>query len=229
MSKRFLFAGASSAMAKETAVVLRKKGHSVIGVSRTAINSVYDHVIKLESYSFDSFPIIEEPLDGIVYFPGTINLKPFPRLTSADFIRDYEINALGAAAFIQAYLPNLKKIPTASIVLISTVAVHTGLPFHASVAMAKGAVEGLTRALAAELSPSVRVNCISPSLVDTPMALKFIDTAEKMEQMKKRNPMRKVGEALDIAHAVSFLLSEESAWITGQVLPVDGGMHALKV
>ncbi len=229
MTKQFMFAGASSAMAKQSAVVLREKGYSVIGLSRTAINPVYDRIIEMENYSFNSFPAVDEPLDGIAYFPGTINLKPFQRLTSSDLIRDYEINALGAAAFIQAYLPNLKKSMGASVVLISTVAVQTGLPFHASIAMAKGAVEGLTRALAAELAPAIRVNCIAPSLVDTPMSIKMIDTAEKMDLMKKRNPMRKVGESLDIAHAVSFLLSEESSWITGQVLSVDGGMHSLKV
>lgn len=111
---------------------------------------------------------------------------------------------------------------------ISTVAVQTGLPFHASIAMAKGAVEGLTRSLAAELAPAIRVNCIAPSLVDTPLAAKFIDSSEKLEQMKKRNPARKVGTPGDLANAISFLLLEESGWVTGQVMAVDGGMGVVR-
>ena len=215
-------------MAIETAILLKKKGHTVIGISTKPNESVYDTVYKIDEYNFDKFPVLEEGLDGIVYFPGTINLKPFSKLSSADIVRDFSINALGATAFIQAYLNNLKKTERASIVLISTVAVQVGLPFHASISMAKGALEGLTKALAAEFAPTIRVNCIAPSLVDTPLAVRFTDTSEKMEQMKKRNPMRKVGEARDIANAISFLLLEDSSWITGQVLAVDGGMNTLK-
>lgn len=122
----------------------------------------------------------------------------------------------------------MKKSSQASIVLISTVAVSVGLPFHASISMAKGAIEGLTKALSAELAPAIRVNCIAPSLVDTTMAGRFVDTAEKMEQMKKRNPLRKVGEAIDVAHAISFLLTAESSWVTGQVMGIDGGMNAIR-
>jgi 3-oxoacyl-[acyl-carrier protein] reductase len=192
-------------------------------------DTVYSEIHHIENYhSAESFPVIDASLDGLVYFPGTINLKPFARLTNADFQRDFEINTLGAASFIQAYLNNVKKSPAGSIVLISSVAAQVGIPFHASISMAKGAVEGLTKALAAELSPGIRVNCIAPSLVDTPMALKLVDNSDKMEQMKKRNPMRKVGEALDIASAISFLLLKDSSWITGQVLAVDGGMNTLK-
>lgn len=226
--KTFLFAGASSLMATETASLLKKKGHRVIGISTHPNESVYDTVHHIEAYTAENFPALEQPLDGIAYFPGTINLKPFARLTAAEFVRDFEINALGAAAFAQAYLGNLKKVPHASIVFISTVAVQTGLPFHASIAMAKGAVEGLTRSLAAELAPAIRVNCIAPSLVDTPLAEKFIDSSEKLEQMKKRNPLRKVGTPGDLANAISFLLLEESGWVTGQVMAVDGGMGVVR-
>ncbi len=227
--KTFLFAGASSLIATETAVLLRKKGHTVIGLSMKPVAGVYSEIHPVEQYHLsEKYPVLDTAVDGIVYFPGTINLKPFARLTNVDFQRDFEINTLGAASFIQAYLNNLKKSQVGSIVLISSVAAQIGLPFHASISMAKGAVEGLTKALAAELAPSIRVNCIAPSLVDTPMALKFVDTSDKMEQMKKRNPMRKVGDATDIASAVSFLLLNDSAWITGQVLAVDGGMNTLK-
>ena len=218
--KTFLFAGASSLMAIETAVNLKKRGHIVIGITRNEVNSVYDAVHKIEAYEFEKFPAIDVALDGIVYFPGTINLKPFARLTAQDFSRDYQVNALGAAAFTQAYLSNLKKSETSSIVFISTVAAQTGLPFHASISMAKGALEGLTKALAAELAPAIRVNAIAPSLVDSPMALKFIDTSEKMEQMKKRNPMRKVGTVNEIANASRSYCWKNHPGSPGRYLPL---------
>lgn len=227
-AKTFLFAGASSRMAAESAIALKKKGHTIIGISMNPRESAFDTVHTISSYDFGNFPAINEAIDGLVYFPGTINLKPFGRLSSEDFKRDFSINALGAAACIQAYLPNLKKSEGSSVVLISTVAVQTGLPFHASISMAKGAIEGLTRALAAEFAPSIRVNCIAPSLVETALAAKLIDSSEKAEQMKKRNPMRKIGSPIDMANAISFLLLPDSSWITGQILAVDGGMGSLK-
>ena len=129
---------------------------------------------------------------------------------------------------MQAYLNNVKKSPNASIVFLSSVAVSVGLPFHASISMAKGAIEGLTKALAAEFAPSIRVNCVAPSLVNTPMGEKFINTPDKMELMKKRNPLQIVGNPIDVANAIVFLLSEESAWVTGQVIAIDGGMSKIK-
>lgn len=227
--KTYILAGASGKMAMETAALLKKQGHKVIGISRADSPEGYDMSFKIEAYDFGLFPVIDEPVHGLVYFPGTINLKPFNRLSKDDFTADYQVSSLGAAAFIQAYTGNLKKAGSASVVCISTVAVATGMPFHSSVAMAKGAIEGLCRALAAEFSPKIRVNCIAPSLTDTPLANKFLNTPEKQEASKNRNPMKKIGEAQDIAAAVSFLLSDAAAWITGQVLAVDGGMGKLKI
>jgi NAD(P)-dependent dehydrogenase (short-subunit alcohol dehydrogenase family) len=132
-------------------------------------------------------------------------------------------------AFIQKYLPNLKTSPNASIVLISSVAANTGMPFHSSIAMAKAAIEGLTKSLAAELAPAIRVNCIAPSLTNTSLGEKFLNTPEKIEASQKRNPLKKIGEPIDLANAIEFLLSEKSNWITGQVIAVDGGMNTLKL
>ena len=228
-SKTYVFAGASSKTAIETAKLLQESGHRVIGISTKNESLNYDSFYTVERYTFSVFPEITEPVDGLVYFPGTINLKPFNRLSESDFVNDYQVNCLGAAAFIQAYLPNIKKATDPSIVLISTVAVAVGMPFHSSIAMAKAAVEGLTRSLAAELAPAIRVNCIAPSLTATPISEKFLNTPEKLEAAEKRNPLRKVGQAADLANAISFLLSDQSGWITGQVLAVDGGMNTLKI
>lgn len=225
----YLLAGASSLMAIKTAELLQQQGHKVIGLSTKPNAYNYDLFHQVEKYEQGNFPTIEGSIDGLVYFPGTINLKPFHRLTAKEFINDYEINALGAVSFVQNYLNQLKQSPSASIVLMSTVAVQSGMPFHASIAMAKGAIEGLTKALAAEFAPTIRVNAIAPSLTLTPLADRFTNTADKMEASQKRNPLKKVGTADELAQSITFLLTEKSSWITGQILAVDGGMGALKI
>ena len=229
MSKTYLFAGASSAMAEKTAMILQQEGHKVIGISTKEKAFSYDEFYQVDKYDSSLFPSINGVIDGLVYFPGTINLKPFHRLTAKEFITDYEINALGAVSLVQSYFNQLKQSSSASIVFISSVAVQSGMPFHSSIAMAKGALEGLTKALAAELAPSIRVNAVAPSLTQTPLADRFISTPEKMEASQKRNPLKKVGTPEELAEAIVFLLSEKSSWITGQILAVDGGMGTLKL
>lgn len=229
MSNTYLFAGASSKTAIATKQILQDQNQTVFGISTKKEENNYNRFYEVNGYEFGNFPEITEPLNGLVYFPGTINLKPFHRLTENDFLNDYKINALGAVAFIQKYLPNLKNSPNGSIVLISSVAANTGMPFHSSIAMAKAAIEGLTRSLAAESAPSIRVNCIAPSLTNTSLAEKFLNTPEKIEASQKRNPLKKIGEPIDLANAIEFLLSEKSNWITGQVIAVDGGMNTLKL
>jgi 3-oxoacyl-[acyl-carrier protein] reductase len=229
MSNTYLFAGASSKSAFATKQILQEQNQTVFGISTKEEEGNYNRFYKIGSYEFGNFPDITEALNGLVYFPGTINLKPFHRLTENDFLNDYKINALGAVAFIQKYLPNLKNSPNGSIVLISSVAANTGMPFHSSIAMAKAAIEGLTKSLAAELAPSIRVNCIAPSLTNTALGEKFLNTPEKIEASQKRNPLKKIGEPIDLANAIEFLLSEKSKWITGQVIAIDGGMNTLKL
>ena len=171
---------------------------------------------------------LPEQLDGFVYCPGSINLRPFRGLKPKTFQEDFNLNVLGAVKSLQSVLPLLQKSPQASLVFYSTVAVTTGMPFHASVAAAKGALEGLTRSLAAEYAPKFRVNCIAPSLTDTPLADKFLNNEAKLEKAQERHPLKQVGSAKNIAQMTAFLLGDESQWMTGQILHVDGGIGDLK-
>lgn len=173
---------------------------------------------------------LPEVLHGLIYCPGTIRLKPFQRLSDEDFLDDFQTNLLGAVRIIRFCLSRLKKPATGgSIILFSTVAVKTGMPFHASVASAKGAVEGLTRSLAAELAPRIRVNAIAPSLTDTPLASQLLSSDEKRKASAERHPLKRVGSAEDIAGLAAYLLTEKASWITGQILHVDGGMSSVRI
>jgi len=230
MSKTYLFAGASSAIALAALQMLRAEGHRVLGLSTKDITGLgYDENYTVNGYAKNELPELSFPLDGLVYFPGTINLKPMHRISEEEYLQEFRVNALGAVSVVQRYLPNLKNAaPTPSIVFISTVAVKQGMNFHASIGMAKGAVEGLTLALAAEFAPTIRVNAVAPSLTASPLSDKLINTPEKLEASNKRHPMRRIGHARDVANAIRFLLSTESDWMTGQILHVDGGMSAIR-
>ena len=172
---------------------------------------------------------LPEVIDGLVYCPGSINLRPFNTLKIEAFENDLQLNFLNMVKVVQTVLPNLTASSQSSIVLFSSVAATMGMPFHTSIAAAKGAVEGFAKALAAEYAPKIRVNVIAPSLTDTPLANKFLNSDEKKEKSAARNPMKKVGSSQDIAQMASFLLSDKSNWISGQVFHVDGGMSTLLV
>jgi NAD(P)-dependent dehydrogenase (short-subunit alcohol dehydrogenase family) len=168
-------------------------------------------------------------LAGLVYAVGTINLKPLSRLTDRDFETDFRINALGAARAVQAALPALKAGEGASsVVLFSTVAVAQGFAAHASIGMAKGAVEGLAVSLAAELAPKIRVNVVAPSLTRTPLARALTGNESMASGIAQMHALGRLGEPEDAANAAAFLISPESSWITGQVLGVDGGRSTLR-
>jgi 3-oxoacyl-[acyl-carrier protein] reductase len=232
MSKNILIVGASSGIGLETAKSLISKGYNIFSASRTQPELVGITHLTWDAQNPDStlFATLPDEIHGIIYCPGTINLKPFHRLSQDDFKNDFQINVLGAVSIIQAILPKLKKAEGASIVLFSTVAAKLGMGFHASVAASKGAIEGLTISLAAELASSkIRVNCIAPSLTDTPLAKNLLSTDEKKEASNKRHPIGRFGTASDIANITSFLISDESSWITGQIIGVDGGMGAIKM
>ena len=182
--------------------------------------------VRQETFALEGLP---DTLNGIVYCPGTIRLKPFQRLTVQDFVEDFQINLLGAVGVLQQCLLKLKKSsPGASVVLFSTVAVQTGMPFHASIASAKGAVEGLVRSLAAEWAPRIRVNAIAPSLTDTPLARDLLSSPEKRKAAAERHPLKRIGNPEDMARMAVYLLSPQASWITGQVFHLDGGMSAIR-
>ncbi len=170
---------------------------------------------------------IPENLDGFVYLPGSINLKPFKMLSPETFRQDMELNFFGMVTVLKTVMPHLAE--GASIVFFSTVAVQTGMPFHTSVAAAKGALEGFTKSLAAEYAPKIRVNCIAPSLVDTPLAGRLLNNDKKREMMAERHPLKRYGHPEDIADLAAFLLGDQSSWITGQIIGVDGGLSTLNV
>lgn len=172
---------------------------------------------------------LPQQLHGLVYAVGSITLKPFGRLTDEDFLKDFQLNVLGAARLIRHALKPIKNAAGASIVLISSVAARTGMPYHASIAAAKAALEGMALTLAAELAfQKVRVNVVAPSLTDTPLAQGLLNSTEKREASAKRHPLGKIGQPEDISELIAFLLSDNSSWMTGQVIGLDGGLGKLK-
>lgn len=227
--KTYVIAGASSGIGLALARLLLDQGARVHALSRHT--GPLEGVEGFHHYTVDflesvELPLIEGAIDGLVYCPGSITLKSAERLTTADIDRDFTLNAKAAFQFVQKYLRNLKSSGSASVVLFSTVAVQTGMPFHISVAMAKGAVEGLTRSLAAELAPGIRVNAIAPSLTDTPLAATLLNTDAKREAAVLRHPLRKVGDAAELASLAMYLLTAGN-WITGQVIGANGGLGTL--
>ncbi|TAH26343.1 MAG: SDR family oxidoreductase [Cytophagales bacterium] len=228
--KTYVLIGGSYGIGADVAKLLNSEGNKVVVYSRS-IGNLSDYT-NLIWYPYDALlgaPDIEnvsEGIDGLVYLPGSINLKPFHRTTTKDFLDDFQLNFLGAVSAIQAFLPKLKQ-NHGSIVLMSTVAVSLGLPFHASISASKAAIEGLSKSLAAELAPNIRVNVVAPSLTDTPLAEKLLSSPEKKDAASKRHPLNIYGKSIDIAEAIVFLL--KSQFTTGQVLHIDGGISTLKV
>lgn len=227
-----LVVGASSGIGLALSKQLISQGNQTYGTfNRTVIPA--EGFAALEKVNvLDDKPdlgFLPDVLDGLVYCPGAVVLKPFARIKPDEFVHDYHLQFIGAVKILQACLPRLKNPERPSIVLFSTVAVQTGFPFHALVAASKGAIEGFIRALAAELAPKIRVNCVAPSITDTPLAASLLNTEEKKAVNAQRHPLKKIGKPEDPANVAAFLLSEKSGWITGQVFHADGGMSSVRV
>lgn len=231
MKKNILFIGGSRGIGLASAKLLSsetnlfiasrtKEGLDEINCTHLSFDASKDDIKDLD---------LPEVIDGLVYFPGSINLKPFKMLSPESFEEEMNLNFFSLVRVVHGLLPKLKKADQASLVFFSTVAVKVGMPFHSSIAAAKGAIEGFAKSLAAEYAPSFRVNVISPSLTDTQLSEKLLSNDAKREKMGERHPLKRVGNPEDIANAVEFLLSEKSSWMTGQILGIDGGLSTLNV
>ncbi|PWH10392.1 oxidoreductase [Bacteroidetes bacterium SCGC AAA795-G10] len=228
--KNILIIGGSSGIGLSLAEIL-SPSNSVFVASRSSENL---SSLDLTHLPYDAISteldttVLPDELHGFVYCPGSINLRPFKGLSTEAFEKDFQINVTGAVNSLKSVLSRLSASGNASVIFFSTVAVQTGMPFHSSVAASKGALEGLTRSLAAEFAPKIRVNAIAPSLVNTPLASKFLNNESKIEKANERHPLGRIGNAKEIAQAAGFLLGPESSWMTGRVLQLDGGIGNLK-
>jgi len=229
MKKNILLIGGSTGIGYQIAELLNENNNIIIAsrnkgeLDNTKVKHLEFDVLKDDISELD----LPETIDGLVYCPGSIDLKPFKMIKPESFEKEMNLNFFGLVRSVKGVLDKLKNSEQASLVFFSTVAVKVGMPFHTNVAAAKGAIEGFAKSLAAEYAPSFRVNVIAPSLTDTPLSEKLLSSEEKREKMSKRHPLKRVGKAKDIANLAAFLLSENSSWITGQVLGVDGGLSTI--
>ena len=227
--KNILVVGGSKGIGREIVNSQLEKGNNCYNFSRTESGINNQNLIeeKIDILS-DDLPDIEN-IDSVIYCPGSINLKPILQLKEEDFVNDFNINVLGAIKTVKTYLNNLKKGDDPSLLFFSTVAVGQGMPFHSSVSVAKAGIEGLTKSLAAELAPSIRVNCIAPTITRTDMAQRILRNEKIEENIANKHPLKKICEAKDISDMANFLISHNAKNITGQIMHVDGGMSTLKI
>jgi NAD(P)-dependent dehydrogenase (short-subunit alcohol dehydrogenase family) len=231
--KNYLVIGGSSGIG--ASIVEKLSTDSDLNITSTYFSQSMEDYSNVKFFHYNAeidnlaYQELPDEIHGFVYCPGAIVLKPFKRLTEESVMADFRLQVVGAMNAIQAILPNLKASKNASIVLFSSVAVQQGFNFHAQVAMSKGAIEGLTKSLAAEFAPVIRVNCIAPSLTDTPLSERLLNSEEKRKANADRHPMKEIGSASDSAELAIFLLSQKSKWMTGQIIHMDGGMSSIKM
>lgn len=239
MNKKVLIYGGSGAVGSQTARLLKEKGYDLhlVGSTEEKLKKISDElkatytVADLNDTS--SFEKVSseagKELAGLVYAVGTINLKSIRRLEEEDYMRDFKLNALGAVLAVKESLGALKKNKSASVVMYSSVAVGQGLSMHSSLSMSKGAVEGLVRSLAAELAPGIRVNGIAPSILgDSTLSADILRDDKTKDSMANTHALKRLGTADDIAKLTAFLISDDSSWITGQIMGVDGGRSVIQ-
>ncbi|AHM56002.1 dehydrogenase [Peptoclostridium acidaminophilum DSM 3953] len=240
MSGKVLIYGGSGAVGSASARLLKEMGYDLhlAGSNEEKLEKIANELGAGMSVADirdpESFKRVSEEagkdLAGLIYAVGTINLKSVRRLEAEEFMNDFKMNALGAVLAVQAAIPALKKHQGSSVVFYSSVAVQQGLSMHSSLSMAKGAVEGLVRALAAELAPQIRVNGIAPSLLqDSDLSLGILKDQNAIDSMAKNHALKRLGKSKDIASLTSFLISDRAGWITGQIIGVDGGRSVIQV
>ena len=231
MARTILLIGGNSGIGLSTVKRLQAKGDKLIVASRSneQLTALGIPAQPFEATNSALSLDLPDSLDGVVYCPGTINLKPFNRLKEADFLADLQVNLLGAIRVLQLAFPALKKSSSPSVVLFSTVAVKVGMPYHASVAASKGAVEGLTRSLAAEWAPQVRVNALAPALTDTPLASSLPADEKRRETATERHPLKQIGAPEQFAELTDYLLSDVAKFTTGQIFRPDGGLSSVRL
>lgn len=229
MSKNILLIGGSHGIG-QALVHLLHENHNVFVASRTTkgLDGINVTHIPFDATSDDlDTTTLPDELHGFVYCPGSINLKPFKMMSMDTFEKDMQLNFFSLVRTVKTIIGKMAE--GSSMVFFSTVAVGTGMPFHTSVAAAKGAIEGFAKSMAAEYAPKIRVNVVAPSLVDTPLAGRLLSNDKKVEMMSQRHPLKRVGKPEDIANIAAFLLKDDSSWMTGQIVGVDGGMSTLNI
>ena len=216
MSKVVLI-GSSSAIAPS---LIKNSDKEFVSFSRENDFNLFGDLSELDSLT---------DINGLIYFPGSINLKPFSMLKDKDFQNDLDINFLGAVRVVRKLIDKLKEANGASVIFISSVAANVGLSFHSSISPAKSALEAFSRSMASEyVNSKISFNVVAPSLTDTPMATNLLKTDRLREASIERNPMKEIGSPDKIASTLDFLLDSHKNWITGQTISADGGMNNLK-
>jgi NAD(P)-dependent dehydrogenase (short-subunit alcohol dehydrogenase family) len=231
MDAEILVIGGTSGIGRATVRHLVERGRSIGVLARNEPEESLG-----ESVEFMKCDVLSEEgealtapdtLSGVVYCPGSITLKPFEHTSEEQFHRDWEINVKGAIRVLRQAAPSLKAFDGVSnVLLFSTVAAQVGMKYHASIASAKGALEGLVRSLAAEWAPSVTVNALAPTLTETPLASDLLDSETRREQALERHPTKEINDSEDVGRLAASILAGELN-VTGQIFPVDGGLSAV--
>ena len=237
MTAPIVIMGAHGGIGEKLTKILVANGNIVHATARNSDDVIRD--TNIVPYSVDVFDndCIEstiasadtgDGIKGLAYCIGSIDLKPLKATKNENFLNSYTLNVLGIVRALRAAEKSLKKA-NGSVVLFSTIAVQQGFANHSLISTSKGAVEGLTRSLAAEWAPDVRVNCIAPSLSDTPLAQPLTGSEKMSQSIAAMHPIPRLGTAQDSASLAAYLLNENAGWITGQVFHVDGGRSSLRV
>jgi NAD(P)-dependent dehydrogenase (short-subunit alcohol dehydrogenase family) len=229
MQKNILVIGGNSLIGQEVIKLSNSEGDNVIATSRSTIDLPLKNFIQLDpNEDLSGLDALPDSIDALLYCPGSISLKSIQRMDIFDIREDFRINVEGAFNIIKKVLPNLKKDNGASVVFISSVAANSGMTFHSSIATSKAALEGFARSLASELAPRVAINCVAPSLTNTPMAEHLLDNEKKLQSSQERHPLNSIGDPVKVAKVIYNLFSAKEDWITGQTISIDGGLSSLR-